>query len=113
MGLDGVAGRAGGGDHYGFGVEELAHAGGGELASVAGAFDAAEGQAWIAGDHGVEKDAAALKLGDETLLLGGVSGPSGGGEAEGGVIGDLDGLVDVLNAEEHGDGAEELFAIDG
>ena len=34
-------------------------------------------------------------------------------EAEGGVVGDGDGLVEVVHAEEHGDGAEELFAVDG
>ncbi len=43
----------------------------------------------------------------------GVACPRGGGEAEGGVIGDFDGFVQVLHAEEHGDGAEEFFAIDG
>ena len=45
------------GDDDGLGVEEFAHAGGGEFAAVAGALDAAEGQARVAGDHGVEEDA--------------------------------------------------------
>ena len=54
-----------------------------------------------------------MQLGDEALLFGGVARPGGGAEAEGRVVGDLDGLVEVLHAEEHGDGAEELFAIDG
>lgn len=76
-------------------------------------FDSAEGEAGVAGDHGVEEDGSALELGDEALLLGGVAGPGAGGEAEGGVVGDLDGLVEVAGAEEHGDGAEELFAVDG
>ena len=54
-----------------------------------------------------------MEFGDEALLLGGVAGPGGGGEAEGGVVGDGDGFVEVVHAEEHGDGAEELFAVDG
>src|ERR1700678_3237315 len=103
---------AGGGDDYRLGVEELAHAGGGELAAVAGVFDAAEGQARIAGDHGVEEDAAALQFGDEALLLGGVARPGGGAEAEGSVVGELDRFVEIFDAEEHGYGAEELFAVD-
>ena len=52
-----------GGDYYGLGVEELAHSGGGEFAAVAGVLDAAEGEAGIGGDHGVEEDGTALKLG--------------------------------------------------
>jgi len=103
---------AGGGDDYRLGVEELAHAGGGELAAVAGVFDAAEGQARIAGDHGVEEDAAALQFGDEALLLGGVARPGGGAEAEGGVVGELDRFVEIFDAEEHGYGSEELLAVD-
>ena len=38
--------------------------------------------------------------------------PDGGGEAEWGVVGDGDGLVDIGEAEEHCDGAEELFTVD-
>ena len=100
------------GDDDGLGVEELAHAGGGEFAAVAGALDAAEGQARIAGDDGVDEDGAALESGGEAALLGGVARPHGGAEAEGRVVGDGDGFVDVGDAEEHGDGAEDLFAVD-
>ena len=57
------------GDEYGFGVKEDAHASGGELAAVAGVLDAAEGQARVAGYHGVEENGSALELGDEALLL--------------------------------------------
>ena len=55
------------GDDDGLGVEELAHAGGGEFAAVAGALDAAEGQARVAGDDGVEEDGAGLEFDGEAL----------------------------------------------
>ncbi len=72
-----------------------------------------KGRRGIAGNHGIEEDAAALQRGDEALLFGGVARPGGGSQAEGGVVGDLDGFVDVLDAEEHRDWAEELLAVDG
>ena len=104
---------AGGRDDDGLCVEELAHTGGGELAAIAGVLDAAEGEARVAGDHGIEEDCPALEPGDEALLFRRVASPGGGAEAEGSIVGEGDGLVEVLHAEEHGDGAEELFAIDG
>ena len=61
---------------------------------------------------GVEEDGAALERGGEAALLVAAGGPDGGGEAEWGVVGDGDGIVDVSDAEEHCDGAEDLFAID-
>ena len=110
--LTGSCDEAADGDDDRLRVEELAHACGGELAAIAGALDAAEGKPRIAGDHGVEEDRAALQLRDEPLLFGGVAGPGGGAEAEGRVVGDLDGLVESLHAEEHRHRAEDLFAID-
>ena len=76
-------------------------------------LDAAEGKAWIAGDDGVEEDGAALELDGETPLFVGVGGPGAGGEAEGCVVGESDGLVDRADAEEQSDGAEDLFLADG
>ena len=46
-------------------------------------------------------------------MFGGIARPNGGGEAEGCVVGDGDGFVKALHTEEHGYGAEELFAVDG
>ena len=53
-----------------------------------------------------------MQLGDEELLLCRISRPGGGGQAEGCVVSDLYGFVDVVNTEEHGDRTEELFAVD-
>jgi hypothetical protein len=101
------------GDDDRLGVQELAHAGGGELAAIAGALDAAEGKLRIAGDHGVDEDAAALELRNEALLLLWVHGPDRGSEAEGCVVGELDGLIEIADLEEHGDGSEDLLVEDG
>ena len=101
------------GDDHGFGIEEFAHADGGEFATVAGALDAAEGEARVGGDHGVEEDGAGLDFYGEALAFGVVGGPGGGGEAEGCVVGELDGFVERGDAEEQGDGAEEFFLGDG
>jgi len=100
------------GDDDGFGVEEFAHADGGEFAAVAGALDAAEGEAVVAGDDGVEEDGAGLDFDGEALAFSIVGGPGGGGEAEGCVVGEVDGFVEGGDAEEQGDGAEEFFLAD-
>ena len=63
-------------------------------------------------DLRVEEDGAALQLGGEASLLGAVTRPYRGCEAEGGVVGEGDGFIDVGYAKEHCDGAEYLFAID-
>src|SRR6266702_811653 len=44
------------GDDDGLRVEELAHSGGGKLATIARVLDASEGQARIAGDGRVDED---------------------------------------------------------
>ena len=97
----------------GLGVEELAHAGGGEFAPVAGVLDAAEGQARIAGDHGVEEDGAST------------GGRRRSGRCSAGSLVQRwrrvrracrwrgDGFVDIADTEEQSDGAEDLFVVDG
>ena len=45
----------------------------------------------------------------KTLLLGGVIGPDRGAEAEGNVVGNLDGFIDIFHAEQHGDGAKNFL----
>ena len=41
-----------------------------------------------------------------------IAGPDGGGEAEGGVVGDAEGVLFVFKGDDGGDGAEDLFAGD-
>src|SRR5215213_7987310 len=98
-------------DPDGLYVGELVDAEVGELAPVAGVLDAAE---WDLGGglaHPVYVDHARLYLAYEALLLLGVVGPGARAEAEGRVVGEVDGLVNVLDAEERGDGAEDLLLV--
>src|SRR5689334_4621779 len=43
-------------------VEELVHAPAAQLAAVAGLLDAAEGEAWVGGDHAVDEDGAGVEV---------------------------------------------------
>src|SRR3712207_3631054 len=93
------------------GVDELADAKDGELAPVAGVLDAAEGDLGSGLAHPVYVDHAGFYLVYEALLLLGVVGPGARAEAEGRVVGEGDGLVYVLDAEERGDGTEDLLLV--
>src|ERR1043165_3723213 len=97
-------------NHYGFNVEEFTQAMNSELAAVAGSLYSAEGEARIGSDHRIDEDHAGFDFVDESLLLSGVAGPGAGSEAEGGVIRELDGGGEIVDAKERCDGAEEFFA---
>ena len=56
---------------------------------------AAEGDARVGGDHGVDEDLAGVDAVDEAVHFGAVVRPDGGAEAEGGVVGGGDRVVDV------------------
>ena len=100
-------------DPDGFDVHEFADAVGGEFASVARTFDPAERDAGIGGDHFVDEDHAGFEFIDEALALAVISRPGAGAQAEATVIGETDGFVDIFDAEQRGDGAEEFFAVGG
>ncbi len=80
---------------------------------MAGTFYATERDAGIGGDHFVDEDHAGFEFVDETFALAVIVSPGAGAEAEAAVVGEADGFVDIFDAEERGDGAEELFAIGG
>src|SRR5947209_13623641 len=76
-------------------VHELPDAHRGELPAVAGALDAAEGEARVGLDDAVDEDVAGLDLGGEGLAAGGIARPDAGAEAEGGAVGELHGVIGV------------------
>src|SRR5690348_13642407 len=71
---------------YGLDVHELADAEDAELAAVAGALHAAEGDARVRGHHRVDEHLTSLQVIAEALALGGVVRPCTRAESEGGVV---------------------------
>jgi hypothetical protein len=67
-----------------------------ELAAVARALDAAEGQARVGGDEGVDRHGAGVDAAGEGVGALGVGAPDGRAEAVAGVVGELDGVVSTL-----------------
>src|ERR1700746_688822 len=98
-------------DGDGLDVHKFADAVGGEFTSVAGVLDSAEGDAGVGSDHLVDEHHAGLEFVDEAFTLAVVGGPGARAEAEAAVVGEPDGFVDVLDAEEHRDRAEKFFAV--
>src|SRR5580700_2294904 len=94
-------------------IHELADAVGRKLASMPGVFDPAERDAGIGGDHLVDEHHTAFEFVDEPFALVLVGGPGAGAEPEAAVVGQVDGFVDIFDAEEHRDRAEKFFAVGG
>src|SRR5579884_712755 len=112
--LGGGAGGGGGlADDDGLDVGELADAEAAELAAVAAAFDAAEGEAGVGGDHAVDEDVAGFDATGELGAALDVGGPQRGAQAVGGVVGQLDGVVGVARANHRRHWAEDLLAEGG
>jgi len=118
----GGVGRIGGGEAAAEGVfgED---AGVGELEEVVGAAslgahageaEAAEGLAADegAGDATVEVEVADAELCAGAGEVGGAAGEEAAGELVGGIVGELEGVVEVFGAEDGEDGAEDFIACD-
>src|ERR1700693_3646662 len=88
----------GSGDPHGLDVDELADAVLRELPSVAGALDAAEGQARVGLDDAVDEYGAGLDLRRQTLRPPTILCPERCPEPEGGVIGQAHGIAFVFSA---------------
>src|SRR6185295_9213421 len=116
-----AAWRSRGGAHTGtplldpdrFDVDELADADHRELAAVAGALDAAKGQARIGLDDAVDEDVAGLDLGGQPLAADGIAGPHAGAEAERGAVRQLDGVRGVARPYDRGHRSEGLLVEGG
>src|SRR4051794_21651987 len=93
------------------GVDERLRAEARELAAVAGVLGATERDLGRRLGHLVDVDHAALDLVGEALLLRVVLGPGAAAEAERGVVGDADGVVDVGGAEHQRHGPEQLLVV--
>src|SRR6185295_874564 len=96
---------------HGLHIDEFANAIHAKLAAVAGALDAAEGKTRVGYYRRVDEYHAGFNLAGEAILLTGIVGPGGGAEAESRVVGDADGVVDAIRAQQHRYGAEHLLAI--
>src|SRR5450755_1076380 len=96
----------------GLGIHELTDAKCAEFPPVAGALHPAERQPRIGGHHAVHEDRTRLYFIDELRLLGFVAGPHAGSQAEGRIVGQVDGFRGVFHAKEHGHRAEQLFVED-
>src|SRR5664279_1427080 len=96
-----VLGRTELSHHHRLYIDEFANSPGAQLATVPRSFYAAEGQARIGRDHTIDEDHAGVDLIDESLLLGGVARPGAGAESEARIVGQADGLVDSLGAQQH------------
>src|SRR6202035_5796745 len=90
-------------------VDELPDADLGELAAVARALDAAEGQAGVGLDGAVDEDRAGLDLRGQVGAARRIGGPEAGAEAEAGAVGEGDRLRGVLGADDGGDRTEGLL----
>lgn len=101
------------GDPDSFDIHEFTDAVGCEFTAVAGVFDPAKGNARIGSDHFVDEDHTGFEFVDEAFALCRVGGPGAGSQAEAAIVGQADGFVDIFDAEQRGNGAEELFAISG
>src|SRR6266511_4023786 len=80
-------------------VDELADAVLRELAAVAGALDAAEGQARVGLDDAVDEHGARLDLRRQMFGARAALRPEGGAEAEGRGVGQADGIALVRSEE--------------
>src|SRR5215510_1922692 len=99
----------GSGDPDGLDVDELADAVLRQLASVAGALDAAEGHARVGLDDAVDEDRPGLDLLGQMLGAPAVPRPQRGAESKGRVVGQPDGVVLVLRPDKRRDGPERLL----
>src|SRR5437588_7215710 len=91
-------------DPYGLHVAELADAVGAELPPVARPLDPAEGQLRVRGRGPVHEDHPRLEIPDEPVLLLGIPGPHAGAQTVLRDVGEPEGVVDVAEAVELGDG---------
>src|SRR6185312_7507535 len=97
-------------DHDRLDVDELLDAVRAQLATVAAALDAAEGNARVGGDHRVDKYAARLDLASELGSAADVARPQRGAEAVLGVVGQAHGVVGVASTHHRRDRTEGLLA---
>src|ERR1039458_4676301 len=98
---------------HGLNVDKLTKSAGTKFATVSRSLHAAERQSRIGRYHRVDEDHAGFDLVDEAGLLGVVGGPDTGAETEFGIVGDADGVVDVVGAKQDGHGSEEFFDVGG
>src|SRR5688572_1143079 len=76
-------------------------------------LDAAKGQTRIGSDHAVDEYGTGFEFFDKAALFVSVVGPGGSAETERRRVGEADGFVNVVYAEQHRDGAEDLLARHG
>src|SRR5580658_6906601 len=101
------SGRRWGGDPHRLDVDELADAGGGQLAAVAALLDPAEGKTRVGFDRTVNEHGAGFNARDDLALGGGdIVGPDAGAQAETRGVGEMDRVIDVVGMDQRGDRAE-------
>src|SRR5271166_5004262 len=98
---------------HGLNVHKLTNSAGTQFAAIPRALHAAEWKSRIGRYHTIDEDHAGFDLVDEAGLLGGVGGPDTGAQAEFGIVGDADGVVDSFGSKQDGHGSEEFFAVSG
>src|SRR5438128_1028142 len=93
-------------------IRELANSLFGQLAAIAGGLDAPEGKPRVALHHAVDEYLPGVELVHQAIDLLRILGEGGGAQAELGVVGERDGVVEPLRAHDGGDRAEDLFLPD-
>src|ERR1700722_6557622 len=92
-------------------VDELANPLHGEFASMPRILHAPERQARIGRHHLVEKNHSGIEFVDEPFRFRRIFGPSAGAEPEAAVVGDLESVIDILDAKYRRHWAEEFFLV--